>query len=152
MCLLSFSFTTFNFVADHVILILACNSFFCLFFCIEIESRTSNRVRSFFDPKATVFWLCCFHLEENGDSICHEVSGTISSLVSAFCFMLFHAGRFEIPPDHVRMVSVTFHANLKLGIGERTLVLKLSTPFRCRKKNELQVKSSMISDTIKYRK
>ena len=45
--------------------------------------------------------------------ICHEVSGTILSSVSAFCFMLFHVGCFEIPPDHVRMVAATFRVSLK---------------------------------------
>ena len=44
-------------------------------------------------------------MEENGDLVCYEVSGTMLSSVSAFCFVQFHVGRFEIPPDHVRIKS-----------------------------------------------
>ena len=33
--------------------------------------------------------------------------------LSAFCLMQFHGGRFEIPPDHVRLVFATFLVNLK---------------------------------------
>ena len=88
-------------------LFLACNSFFSA----AKLSRELQTKRSFSDLKATVF--CCVHLEENGDLICHEVIGTILSSVSAFCFMTFHVVRFEIPPDHVRMVSATFRVNLK---------------------------------------
>ena len=87
-------------------LFLACTSFFLQ------RNRVENfqTARSFPDPnsKATVFF--CFYLEpveENGEFICYEVSGTILSGVSAFCFMQFHVGRFEMPPDHVRLVSAT---------------------------------------------
>ena len=45
--------------------------------------------------------------------ICQEVSGTILSSVSAFCFMQFHFGRFEIPPDHVGQVSATVLVDFK---------------------------------------
>ena len=44
------------------------------------------------------------------------MSGTRLSSVSAFCFMKFHVGRsdrFEIPPDHVRLVIAIFLVNLK---------------------------------------
>ena len=84
MCLLSFSFLfkTFCCVAYHVIP-LACNSYFSA----GKSSRELQTARSFPDPKATVFF--CFHLEEYGDFICYEVSGTIlssvGSLLSASC-------------------------------------------------------------------
>ena len=65
-------------------LFIACNSGF--FFSAAKSSRELQIARSFPSPKATVFY--CFHLEENGDLICYEESGTISSSVSAFCFML----------------------------------------------------------------
>ena len=51
-------------------------------------------------------------MEENGEFICYEVSGTILSSVSAFCFMQVHVSRFEMSPDHVRLVSATFLVNL----------------------------------------
>ena len=56
-------------------------------------------------------------LEENEDFICYEVSGTILSSVSAFCFMQFHVGRFETSPDHVRLVSATVLVNLVFTHG-----------------------------------
>ena len=103
MRLLLFSFTTFYCVADHAILSLQ-----LLFFCSETAELQT--VRSFPDPKATVFFG--FHLEENGDFICYEVSETILSSVSAFCFMQFHVGRFEIParsrPSGITNISCQF--------------------------------------------
>ena len=44
------------------------------------------------------------------------MSGTRLSSVSALCFMKFHVGRsdrFEIPPDHVRLVFAIFLVNFK---------------------------------------
>ena len=97
---LCFHFHLRHFILSLIMLFIACNSFF--FFAAK-SSRELQTARSFPDPKATVF--CCFQPEENGDFICQEVSGTILSSVSAFCFMQFHVGRFEKPPDHVRLVS-----------------------------------------------
>ena len=72
-------------------LFIACNSIFSA----AKSSRELQNARSFPDPKVTAF--CCFYLEENGDLICHEVSGKILSSVSAFCFMQFYVRRFEKP-------------------------------------------------------
>ena len=44
---------------------------------------------------------------------CQEVSRTILSSACAFCFMQFHFGGFEIPPDHVGLVSATVLVDFK---------------------------------------
>ena len=81
---------------------LACDSFFFQ------QNRVETSIRAFFsNPIATVFF--CFDRRN-----CYEVSGTILSSVSAFCFMQFHVGCFEIPPDDARLVFATFLVNLKL--------------------------------------
>ena len=113
-----------NFIVSLITLFLACNSFF---FATKSSRELSNH--AFFprilNSKATVFF--CFHLkpvEENGDFICYEMSGTILSSVSAFCFMQFHVGCFEMLPDHVRLVSATAR-----GSGRGTPILDLTGMF-----------------------
>ena len=57
-------------------------------------------------------------------SVWWALLGEWNKFIEGVCFMQFQVGRFEIPPDHVRLVFATFLVNLKFTSKLNRCILK----------------------------